>query len=108
MTQRVKVGGLDVAGVLHRFVREEALPGSGIDEDAFWTGAEKLFDDFAPRNRELLAERERIQQAIDDYHRQHPGRPDADEYTALLDSLGYLADEPEPFQIGTSGVWTTR
>ena len=38
MVDRVNVGGLQVAGVLHAFVREEALPGSGVDEDKFWAG----------------------------------------------------------------------
>ena len=31
MDQRIQVGGLDVAASLHRFVVEEALPGSGVD-----------------------------------------------------------------------------
>ena len=35
---RVALGGLRVAPVLHAFVRDEALPGSGLDEAAFWTG----------------------------------------------------------------------
>ena len=34
---RVTVGGLQVASVLHAFVRDEALPGSGVDEAAFWS-----------------------------------------------------------------------
>ena len=31
MTDRVQTGGLDVAASLHRFVEDEALPGSGLD-----------------------------------------------------------------------------
>ena len=35
----VQVGPLQVAEVLHRWVREQALPGTGLDEDNFWAGA---------------------------------------------------------------------
>ena len=36
--QHVRAGGLDIADVLHRFVEEEALPGSGLEPAAFWDG----------------------------------------------------------------------
>ena len=104
MTDRVSVGGLSVASVLHRFVREEALPGSGLDEQAFWAGFEAIVADLAPRTRALLARREELQQQIDDYHRAHPGRPDPAAYEELLRSIGYLVDEPGDFSITTDGV----
>ena len=84
MDQRVQVGGLGVAGSLHRFIAEEALPGSGVDPDAFWAGADAIVHDLAPRNRELLARRDELQARIDDFHREHPGPPDAEAYTAFL------------------------
>ena len=62
---------------LHRFVEEEALPGSGVDAEAFWDGAGAIVHDLAPRNRELLARRDELQSRIDDWHREHPGTPDA-------------------------------
>ncbi|MCW2821200.1 MAG: malate synthase, partial [Marmoricola sp.] len=55
MDQRVQIGGLSVAASLHRFVEEEALPGSGVDPHAFWEGADRIVHDLAPRTRELLA-----------------------------------------------------
>jgi malate synthase len=61
MDDRVQIGGLGVAGSLHRFVTEEALPGSGIEADAFWAGLDALVHDLAPRNRELLARRDELQ-----------------------------------------------
>ena len=51
MSDRVTVGGLQVAPVLHAFVRDEALPGSGIDEGDFWSGFEAILTDLVPRNR---------------------------------------------------------
>jgi malate synthase len=101
----VTVGGLQVAPVLHAFVRDEALPGSGVEEAAFWTGVETILGDFAPRNRELLARRDELQQQLDEWHEKNPG-PVGDQaaYVQLLRDLGYLVDEPADFTIETSDV----
>src|SRR6187200_1699151 len=90
MDQRVQVGGLAVAASLHRFITEEALPGTGVDPDSFWRGADSLVHDLTPRNRELLARREELQRRLDDWHRQHPGAPDSDAYELFLREIGYL------------------
>ncbi len=34
----VEAGGLKVARVLHDFVVDEAIPGTGIEPDRFWQG----------------------------------------------------------------------
>ena len=104
MTNRVQVDGLSVAEVLHRFIVEEALPGSGIEPDTFWSGANAIIHDLAPRTRELLARRDELQTRIDDYHRAAPGIPEPEAYGDFLREIGYLLDEPEDFQVTTSGV----
>ncbi len=104
MVDRVQIGGLGVAESLYRFVTEEALPGSGVDPDAFWAGLDAIVHDLAPRNRELIARREELQARIDDFHRAHPGRPDAEGYTAFLTEIGYLLDEPDDVQVTTDNV----
>lgn len=107
MTERVQVGGLQVARVLHDFVVDEALPGSGVDAAAFWAGAEALIHDLAPKNRALLAERDELQRRIDDWHRERAGRPhDAVAYKAFLQEIGYLLPEPGDFQVTTANVDT--
>ena len=73
--ERVKVGGLNVAKTLHDFVRDEALPGKGIAADAFWSGLAAIVRDLAPRNRELLATRDRLQEKIDAYLVARKGSP---------------------------------
>ena len=105
MVDRITVGGLQVASVLHAFVRDEALPGSGVDEAAFWSGVEGLLADFVPRNRALLARRDELQQQLDEWHEKNPG-PVGDQaaYVQLLRDLGYLVDEPADFSIETSDV----
>jgi malate synthase len=57
MTERVLIGGLSVAKVLHEFIVREALPGTGISDMAFWARLDRLIHDLAPRNRALLARR---------------------------------------------------
>jgi malate synthase len=104
MDNRVQTGGLAVADSLHRFVTEEALPGSGVEAEAFWAGLDAAVHDLAPRNRELLARRDELQTAIDEWHRAHPGVPDAETYTAFLRDIGYLLDEPESVEVSTADV----
>ncbi|NLE80783.1 MAG: malate synthase G [Rhodococcus sp.] len=105
MTERVQVGGLQVAKVLYDFVGNEALPGTGVDADAFWSGADKLVSDLAPKNRDLLAKRDDLQAKIDAWHRDRAGKPiDMAEYKAFLSEIGYLVPEPEPFEITTANV----
>ena len=92
MDDRVQTGGLSVAGSLHRFVVEEALPGTGVDPDAFWAGADAIIHDLAPRNRELLARRDDLQTPHRRLPPRAPGTPGPRRrYTAFLTEIGYLA-----------------
>ncbi|WP_280439245.1 malate synthase G [Nocardia cyriacigeorgica] len=105
MTERIQVGGLQVARVLHEFVENEALPGTGVDSAAFWAGAEQVINDLAPRNRALLAERDEIQGKLDAWHGENPGANyDKAAYKNFLTEIGYLRPEPADFQIDTQNV----
>ncbi len=104
-TDRVRVGGLQVARVLHDFVREEALAATDVDESTFWSAFERLVEDVTPRNRALLAERDRLQSAIDEWHRSRAGTElDPQAYQEFLAEIGYLLPEPADFQVSTRGV----
>ena len=105
MSDRISVHGLQVARALHDFIAAEALPGTGIAADAFWSGFAALAHRLAPQNKALLAERDRLQTAIDDWHKAHRGKPhDAAAYRAFLESIGYLVPEGADFQITTQNV----
>ncbi|MFQ6392841.1 malate synthase G [Nocardia sp. KC 131] len=107
MTERIQVGGLQVASVLHEFIENEALPGTGVDSAAFWAGAEQVINDLAPRNRVLLAERDKIQGKLDAWHAEHPGANyDKAAYKSFLGEIGYLRQEPADFAIATENVDT--
>ena len=103
-TDRVSVGGLRVARVLHDFVGREALPGSGLDEAAFWAGLEAILDEFVPRNRALLATREELQAKLDEFHAAAPGPVDQARYESFLREIGYLVEEPADVTVETSDV----
>ncbi len=75
MTERVTVGNLRVAKVLHDFITNEALPGTGLDPDSFWAGVDKVVTDLTPQNQELLARRDELQAQIDKWHRAARHRP---------------------------------
>ena len=105
MTERVQVGGLQVAKVLFDFVNNEAIPGTGIAADQFWSGAEAVINDLAPKNRALLAKRDAIQAQIDAWHQARAGQAhDAAAYKAFLQEIGYLLPEPADFKITTENV----
>jgi malate synthase len=99
------VHSLQVATVLHRFIESEVLPGTGIDPAVFWAGFDAIVRDLAPRNAELLAERDRLQLELDSWHAAHPG-PIADSagYRAFLQRIGYLQPQPERVQATTADV----
>ena len=105
MGERVFEGGLSVAADFHRFIESEALPGTGVAPADFWAGLDSLVHEFAPLNRELLAERERLQQAIDTWHLQHPGPiTDMPAYRAFLQEIGYLLPASASVQVSTRNV----
>ncbi|ECA4546857.1 malate synthase G, partial [Salmonella enterica subsp. enterica serovar Typhimurium] len=105
MTERVQVGGLQVAKVLFDFVNNEAIPGTGVSADTFWTGAEAVINDLAPKNKALLAKRDELQAKIDGWHQARAGQAhDAAAYKAFLEEIGYLLPEAEDFQAGTQNV----
>src|SRR4051812_25900692 len=64
---RIEAAGLQVARELHEFIAE-ALPGTGVEPGAFWSGLAGMIRDLAPRNADLLARRDELQAQIDAWH----------------------------------------
>ena len=89
MTARTAVHGLQVANVLHRFIEDQVLPGTGVESAAFWQGFDAIVADLAPRNLALLAERDRLQVELDTWHKAHPGPiTDMAAYRKFLETIG--------------------
>ena len=105
MTNRTDKHGLQVDPLLADFIETKALPGTGIDADAFWSGFSALIHDLGPKNRNLLQTRQDIQSKIDGWHTDRKGQPhDAEAYTAFLREIGYLVPEGGAFSIETTNV----
>ncbi|PSO11412.1 MULTISPECIES: malate synthase G [unclassified Sphingobium] len=106
MTERmIDRAGLQVAASLAAFIEDQALPGTGIEPEAFWAGTADIFARFAPDNVALLRKRDTMQAQIDSWHEQRAGQPhDAAAYQAFLREIGYLVAEPAPFTIGSENV----
>jgi len=105
MTERVTRSGLQVATPLAELLENAIAPGTGVDPADFWQALAGLIADFGPRNRDLLAIRETMQQQIDDWHRANPGRDyDRAAYRAFLEEIGYLLPDPAPFSVTTENV----
>ncbi|MDA5556391.1 malate synthase G [Shimia sp. MMG029] len=105
MTDRVEKHGLQIAQELYDFIVDQALPGTGVAEDAFWAGLSALAHDFGPENRALLEKREEIQQKLDGWHLANKGNVhDAEAYQAFLKEIGYLVPEGEDFAVETANV----
>jgi len=105
MTERVTIGGLQVATVLQELLENQIAPGTGVEPAHFWAELETILNEFVPRNRELLAKRDALQAQIDEWHRAHAGQKiDEAEYTAFLNEIGYLLQEGPDFEITTQNV----
>ncbi|EFV13973.1 malate synthase G [Segniliparus rugosus] len=104
MSERVNVHGFQVAKELYDFVTDEAIPGTGVDPSAFWSGFAEILTELAPRNRELLGRRDELQSAIDQWHRDHKDSFQPAEYQAYLREIGYLGADPDDFAVTTENV----
>jgi malate synthase len=108
MTQRTPVHHLQVATNLYDFIEQRVLPVVGVKSDKFWKGFSDIVTDLAPRNIALLAERDRIQAEMDQWHSAHPGPVAAGkpmkEYRKFLSQIGYLVPEPKNAKATTDNV----
>ena len=102
---RVKYGSLYVSKELDNFLREELVPGINIQPSLFWKSLESILNTFGPKNIELLAKRESLQNQIDNWHIERKGQEhNAAEYKNFLKKIGYLLEEGDDFVIETSDV----
>ncbi|MCF6434460.1 malate synthase G [Pseudoalteromonas sp. MMG022] len=103
MHASVQEAGLTIDQCLYDFVNQQALPGTGLTQEAFWQGFACIIDTLSPLNKALLSKRDLLQQQIDAFHQQHP-KWDALQYRTFLEDIGYLHSEPEGVCIDTLNV----
>ena len=105
MADRIEAGTLQVDRELYDFINDEALPGTGVSPEAFWSGLDGLIYDLSPRNRELLATRDDLQARIDDWYQENRDQAiDLPDYKTVLQEIGYLVPEGDDFTVSTANV----
>jgi len=104
MSDRVTNGGLNIDQELWDFINTEALPGTGIAQDKFWSDLETLYDELGPKNDALLAKREDLQNKMDEWYTSKGTDYSMDEYKAYLTEIGYLVPEGGKFSVDTANV----
>ena len=105
MADFVEIGGLKVNEELYHLVRDEIVPGTGVNADRFWKSFGEIVRDLAPKNRALLEKRDNLQKQIDQYHLARKGQPfNREEYKTFLKEIGYLVPEGKRFKVTTANV----
>ena len=64
---------LKISSTLFEFINKEAIPGTNINEDEFWSNFSKYVHELSPINKKLIEERENIQKKIDEWHKSKSG-----------------------------------
>jgi len=98
------INGLSIAQPLYDFIVSEALPGTGVDSDAFFAELANILNDLGPRNASMLAERDELQIKIDAWHKANPGPIDAAVYKTFLEGIGYLQQPVGKFSVSVDKV----
>ena len=101
---RINKNGLAIEAALHDFLVEEALPGTGVDAERFFSQFAQIVHDLAPKNRALLAKRDEMQAKLDDWYRRNGAPVDLAAYETFLREIGYLLPEGPNFHVSTENV----
>ncbi|MGF6160345.1 malate synthase [Ensifer sp. KUDG1] len=101
---RIETYGLKIDADLHRFLVEEAMPGTGVEAEHFFEQLSALVHDLAPKNRALLAKRDDLQAKLDAWYKQNGAPSDMETYQAFLRDIGYLLPEGGAFSVSTADV----
>ncbi len=102
---KIEKNGLKISSSLYNFINEEAIPGTKIKSEEFWSEFSNTVNELAPINKELLKKRENIQEKINNWHKLNIGKEfKKDEYKKFLKSISYLVDEKDDFKIETDNV----
>ncbi|MDO9416859.1 malate synthase G [Pararhizobium sp.] len=101
---RIEKHGLAIDASLHDFLVNEALTGTGIEPEAFFTAFSQIVHDLSPANRTLLARRDELQEKLDAWYRQNGAPVDMAVYQDFLRKIGYLLPEGPDFSVSTAHV----
>ena len=104
MNDRIPLHGLRVDERLFNLVRDDIAPGTGVDPDNFWSAFSQIVQDLGSRNKQLLEQRNELQNRIDRWYAQRAGSRTSAEQEEFLQEIGYLEPESPVSQISTARV----
>ncbi|WP_407026721.1 malate synthase G [Agrobacterium rosae] len=104
MVSRIEQHGLSFDETLYRFLKDDVLPETGLDADAFFAGFSEIVHELSPRNRDLLAKRDAFQEKLDAWYRENGAPVDLGQYETFLREIGYLLPEGDAFKVDTQNV----
>ena len=103
--QYTKICNLSVSNELLNFINNELLKDTKILPQKFWEGFDRVVHEFAPKNKELIKNREDLQKKIDNWHIKNKGNEiNLEEYKKFLKEIGYLKEVGPDFKIKTKNV----
>ncbi len=101
----IKIEGLSVSKNLFNFINNELLPGTKIKKRFFWKGFNKYIHELAPKNKEYLEIRDKLQNSIDNWNKDKKGEKiNLNKYKEFLIKIGYLKKTGSDFIIKTKNI----
>lgn len=104
MENYVMIGDIQVAQIFYDFVNDEALANTGLNQKKFWLDFGDLINKLTPENKQLLAERDRMQAQINNWHKEYSESFNFESYRSFLKKIGYLEPKVEQFNVTTKNV----
>ena len=104
LKDRTLIAGLKVDNHLYNLINEKICPAVGFDNLTFWQQSAEIINKFTPKNKDLLAQRDLLQQQIDQWHQNNPYPYRMEDYKQMLYDIGYIVPEKEDFTITTDNV----
>ena len=101
---RIDKNGLAIDKKLHDFLVQEAIPGTGVDAERFFSQFAQMVHELAPKNRALLAKRDELQEKLDAWYRENGAPSDLSAYETFLREIDYLLPEGPAFSVSTDNV----
>jgi malate synthase len=101
---KIEERGLHIDEVLHDFLVNEALPGTGVKAETFFNAFSEIVHELEPKNKALLQKRDALQMKIDNWHKANGAPSDMAVYEAFLRDIGYIVPEGPDFSVTTTNV----
>ena len=99
------IHNLKISKDLLSFVNNDLLKDINISPEKFWLGFDEAVHELAPKNKELLEIRKKLQKKIDNWHIENKrAKIKITEYKKFLNEIGYLKNEGSDFKIETNNV----